>query len=267
MPDFTLLSRRPRLVSERLRDQPLARPSGAHTRGAGLATSAFLTRCRPTEAGRPVTTAFEIRDVSKRFGARWAVARLTYTLPLGQSLLLTGHNGSGKTTLLRMLATATFPTLGELTLFGRDAREHRDDLRTDIGLLSHASFLYEDLTAAQNLDVLARLIGLPDRERAIAQMLERVGLVSRTDSPVRQFSAGMRKRLAIARLLFKAPKLALLDEPFGELDPEGITQMEGLIRGLQAQGTSIVLATHLVEQGQALTTLRLHLENGRAVSA
>ncbi len=214
-----------------------------------------------------MTTAFEVHDVSKRFGARWAVARLSYSLPLGQSLLLTGHNGSGKTTLLRMLATATYPTLGGLTLFGRDAREHRDELRNDIGLLSHASFLYEDLTAAQNLEVLARLLGITHRESAIASMLDRVGLVGRTDSPVRQFSAGMRKRLAIARLLLKAPKLALLDEPFGELDPSGIAQMEALIRELQAKGTSIVLATHLVEQGQALTTLRLHLENGRAVSA
>lgn len=213
----------------------------------------------------PAAPAFEILDVSKRFGARWAVARLSYTLEVGQSLLLTGHNGSGKTTLLRMLATATFPSLGELRLFGRDARVHRDELRTQVGLLSHASFLYEDLTAEQNLQLLGRLIGLTEPHRAIAAMLEQVGLGARVDSPVRQFSAGMRKRLAIARLLLKAPPLALLDEPFGELDPTGIAQMETLIRALQTQGTTVVLATHLVEQGQALTQQRLHLENGRAV--
>ena len=215
----------------------------------------------------PVAPAFEVTDVSKRFGARWAVARLSYSLPAGQSLLLTGHNGSGKTTLLRMLATATFPTLGELRIFGRESREHRDDLRTEVGLLSHASFLYEDLTAEQNLALLARLIALPDARQAVVQMLESVGLSARSDSPVRQFSAGMRKRLAIARLLLKAPKLALLDEPFGELDPAGIVQMEALIRQLQGRGTTVVLATHLVEQGRALTQVRLHLENGRAVAA
>jgi heme exporter protein A len=94
-------------------------------------------------------------------------------------------------------------------------------------------------------------------------LLDRMGLLARADSPVRQFSAGMRKRLAIARLLMRAPKVALLDEPFGELDPAGIAQMEGLIQELQARGTSVVLATHLIEQGQRLTHERLHLEGGR----
>ncbi len=214
-----------------------------------------------------VAAAIELVDVSKRFGARWAVARLTYSLAQGQSLLLTGHNGSGKTTLLRMLSTATFPTLGQVRLFGRETREARESLRSEVALLSHASFLYEDLTAEQNLVVLARLIGVVDVKTTVAALLDKVGLTARTDSPARQFSAGMRKRLAIARLLMKAPRLALLDEPFGELDPAGIAQMESLIRELQSQGATIVLATHLVEQGESLTQQRLHLENGRVVKA
>jgi heme exporter protein A len=207
--------------------------------------------------------AIELVDVSKRFGARWAVARLTYSLPAGRSLLLTGHNGSGKTTLLRMISTATFPTAGSIQIFGQETREKREDLRHEVALLSHASFLYEDLTAAQNLTLVAEFLGLDQPKQLVAGLLERIGLTSRADSPVRQFSAGMRKRLTIARLLMKAPKLALFDEPFGELDPAGILQMEGLLRELQAGGTTIVLATHLVEQGQALTQERLHLEQGR----
>jgi len=207
--------------------------------------------------------AIELVDVSKRFGARWAVARLTYSLPAGRSLLLTGHNGSGKTTLLRMISTATFPTAGAIKIFGRETRDHREDLRHEVALLSHASFLYEDLTAAQNLTLVAEFLGLDQPKQLVAGLLERIGLTSRADSPVRQFSAGMRKRLTIARLLMKAPKLALFDEPFGELDPAGILQMEGLLRELQAGGTTIILATHLVEQGQALTQERLHLDQGR----
>jgi heme exporter protein A len=207
--------------------------------------------------------ALELRDVSKRFGARWAVARLSYTLQAGRSLLLTGHNGSGKTTLLRMIATATFPTLGSIALFGQETRAARAAVRTRVALLSHANFLYEDLTAAQNLLLAARLMGLPESAQAVDGLLERVGLAARAHHPVRQFSAGMRKRVAIARLLLKAPALALLDEPFGELDPAGIAQMEGLIRELQGRGTTVVLATHLIEQGQALTHERLHLEQGR----
>jgi heme exporter protein A len=209
------------------------------------------------------TPALDVRDVSKRYGPRWAVARLTYSLPKGSSLLLTGHNGSGKTTLLRMIATASFPTAGQIHVLGRETREHRESLRREVGLLSHSSFLYEDLTAEQNLLLLGRLTGLPELKTRVAAMLDKVGLAKRSDSPVRQFSAGMRKRLAIARLLLKAPALALLDEPFGELDPAGITQMEQHIRELQQAGTTVVLATHLVEQGLRLTQSRLHLENGR----
>lgn len=207
--------------------------------------------------------AIQLDDVSKRFGARWAVARLSYSLPAGRSLLLTGHNGSGKTTLLRMISTATFPTAGQITIFGAETRGNREELRHDVALLSHASFLYEDLTAAQNLTLVAQFLALENPKELVASLLERIGLTSRADSPVRQFSAGMRKRLTIARLLMKAPKLALFDEPFGELDPAGILQMENLIRELQAAGTTIVLATHLVEQGQALTQERLHLDQGR----
>ena len=207
--------------------------------------------------------AIEVRDVSKRFGPRWAVARLTYSLPTGRSLLLTGHNGSGKTTLLRMMSTATFPTAGELRIFGQDTRREREALRRVVGLLSHASFLYEDLTAEQNLTLLGRLLALDGLKAKVSELLDRVGLRQRSDSPARHFSAGMRKRLAIARLLLKAPRLALLDEPFGELDPSGINQMEGHIRDLQKTGTTVVLATHLIEQGERLTQERLHLENGR----
>ena len=211
----------------------------------------------------PDTPALELRDISKRFGARWAISRLSYRLPPGRSLLLTGHNGSGKTTLLRMISTATFPTHGNIELFGRETRAHRAELRPQVALLSHANFLYEDLTASQNLALAARLMGLDGVGPRVKELLERVGLSARAHNPVRQFSAGMRKRVAIARLLLKAPKLALLDEPFGELDPAGIAQMEGLIRELQAQGATVVLATHLIDQGLSLTQERLHLEQGR----
>lgn len=210
--------------------------------------------------------AVEAIDISKRFGARWAISRLSFSLEQGRSLLLTGHNGSGKTTLLRIISTAAFPTAGTLKVLGFDSKKQRDSLRPSVALVSHASFHYEDLTAAQNLLLSAKFLGIKDAATTVQALLERMGLASRADSAVRQFSAGMRKRLAIARLLMKAPKVALLDEPFGELDPAGILQMEQLIRDLQTQGTSVVLATHLIEQGLTLTHERLHLEGGRKVS-
>jgi heme exporter protein A len=217
----------------------------------------------PTASAAVAPFAVELDDVSKRYGRRWALARLTYQVPFGQSVLLTGHNGSGKTTLLRLIATAHSPTAGVLRVLGLDAGRDREAIRRRVALLSHSSYLYEDLTAEQNLVLLARLTGAVAPQAKARELLERVGLSARTHAPVRHFSAGMRKRLAVARLLLKAPELALLDEPFGELDPAGISEMERIIWELKAQGTTLVLATHLVEQGLALCEARLHLVEGR----
>jgi heme exporter protein A len=216
----------------------------------------------PSPAAGP---ALALHHVSKRYGRRWALARVSYTLPAGRSLLLTGHNGSGKTTLLRLIGTAMSPTAGRVEVDGRDAVAEREHVRRGVALLSHASFLYEDLTAHQNLTVLARLLGVPHAAEAAGALLGQVGLGQRSNHPIRHFSAGMRKRLAIARLLLKAPQLALLDEPFGELDPAGIREMEEIIRQLKGSGVTLVLATHLVEQGYTLCETRLHLQEGRAV--
>jgi heme exporter protein A len=211
--------------------------------------------------------ALALHDVSKRYGRHWALARLSYALPQGRSLLLTGHNGSGKTTLLRLVATALSPTHGRVEVRGQDCVAQRDHVRREVALLSHASFLYEDLTAQQNLVVLARLLGMESPADVAGSLLVKVGLTKRSQSPVRQFSAGMRKRLAIARLLLKAPAVALLDEPFGELDPAGIQAMEKIVGELKDSGVTVVLATHLIEQGLSLCEERLHLADGRAVAA
>ncbi len=193
------------------------------------------------------------------------MARLSWSVPVGASVLLTGHNGSGKTTLLRLLATAIRASAGTVQVLGLDAATQREDIRAQVGLLSHANFLYEDLDAHENLGVVARLLGRSGAE--VPELLGRVGLAERGRDPVRVFSAGMRKRLAIARLLLQAPRLALLDEPFGELDPAGIAEMEAHIRELRATGVTLVIATHQVSQGLALCTERLHLEDGRSAAA
>jgi len=211
--------------------------------------------------------ALDVHEVSKRYGRRWALASVSLKLAPGRSLLLTGHNGSGKSTLLRLLATASAPSSGQISILGMNARDDREAVRSQIALLAHDSFLYEDLSAEQNLAFAARLLGEPDPHARVRELLARVGLAQRAFHPVRQFSAGMRKRLAIARLLLKAPRVALLDEPFGELDPAGIDWMEELIHQLQGAGCSVVLATHLIDQGRSLTHERLHLHEGRQVEA
>lgn len=209
--------------------------------------------------------ALQLHEVSKRYGTRWALIRLTLTVNRGAAVLLTGHNGSGKTTLLRVLATAVRPSSGQVQVLGLDSARYPDQVRTQVGLLSHANFVYEDLSGLENLEVLARLLAVP--LSAASGALERVSLSATDDRPIRTYSAGMRRRLALARLFLKQPAVALLDEPFVELDPDGVSELETRIRELHAAGTTIVLATHHIEQGLELCTDRLHLEQGRSIAA
>ncbi|HZX41248.1 MAG TPA: heme ABC exporter ATP-binding protein CcmA [Myxococcaceae bacterium] len=209
--------------------------------------------------------ALQLHEVSKRYGAQWALLRLTLKLRRGAALLLTGHNGSGKTTLLRVLATAVRPSSGKVEILGLDAAVDPEKVRTQVGLLSHANFVYEDLSGLENLRVLARLLGASPS--VAGEALERLGLSQKDDRPVRTYSAGMRRRLALARLFLKQPAVALLDEPFVELDPTGVSELEARIRELRAAGTTLVLATHHIEQGLQLCTDRLHLEQGRSIAA
>ena len=210
-------------------------------------------------------TLLELSAVSKRYGARWALVRLSLAVPRGAAVLLTGHNGSGKTTLLRILATAVRPSAGRVDVLGLDTASEPDKVRAQVGLLSHANFVYEDLSGLENLEVLARLLGEP--VSAAPGALERVSLSPKDDRPIRTYSAGMRRRLALARLFLKQPVIALLDEPFVELDPAGVSELETRIRELHAAGTTLVLATHHIDQGLQLCTDRLHLEQGRSIAA
>jgi len=209
--------------------------------------------------------ALQLHEVSKRYGARWALVRLSLTVKRGAALLLTGHNGSGKTTLLRVLATAVRPSSGQVQVLGLDTVRYPEAVRAQVGLLSHANFVYEDLSGLENLEVLARLLGVPVSTAPGA--LERVSLSPKDDRPIRTYSAGMRRRLALARLFLKQPAVALLDEPFVELDPSGVSELEARIRELHSAGTTLVLATHHIEQGLQLCTDRLHLEQGRSIAA
>lgn len=225
----------------------------SHTSVAGL---------RPAAEEEAISNeGLQVDDLARRFGARWAVARVSFRVPEGGTLMVTGANGSGKTTLLRCLATALAPHHGSATLDGHSLWTERRRLRQQIAFFSHASRLYDDLSGADNLRAWARLGGLPcDAER----LLSRVGLPVRRD-PVRTYSAGMKRRLALARMLLKRPRLALLDEPFSALDPAGRDLVADVVRELIDNGALLVMATHLPSVAAALCDRSLHMEAGRIV--
>ena len=189
---------------------------------------------------------------------------MTVTMDAGSAWMLTGPNGSGKSTMLRCMATALKPHRGHILVDGTDLWENRQTLRAEIAYLGHELHVWDDLSPRQNLQAWNRLGRF---EVDVDGLLERVNLEPHRDHPVRAMSAGMKRRLGLARLLLKKPRLALLDEPFGALDPEGRELVLDVIRELRTSGTTIALATHLPRIGAQACTHGLALEAGQLLWA
>jgi len=164
-----------------------------------------------------------------------------------------GPNGAGKSTLLRILAGLARPSGGGVTLRGT-APGREPASRRAIGLLSHQSHLYDDLSAAENLAFAARLYGVPDPEGTARARLAALGLAERADEPVRRLSRGLLQRVAIARALLHAPTLLLLDEPFTGLDPQATSQVTTMLRTELLRGAAVVLVSHEVREAWPLAT-------------
>jgi heme exporter protein A len=203
----------------------------------------------------------DAHNLARRYGRRWALAGVSFSLAGGSVLMVAGPNGSGKSTLLRTLATAIRPDAGSASIGGFDLVREREDVRRLAALLSHSSYLYDSLSAHENLSVAADHLG---RSRGgIQALLDRVALGRRAGDPVATFSAGMRKRLSFARVLLQAPRIALLDEPYGQLDPEGFTLVDDVVRELKAGGATVVIATHQLPRAATLADEALLLDSGR----
>lgn len=184
-------------------------------------------------------------------------------VPAATVVMIAGRNGAGKSTLLRVLATAIRPDRGSATIGGFDVVRHREDVRKLTALLAHQNYLYESLTALENLQVVADHMGV-SRDR-VFPLLEQVGLAARGHDVVSTFSAGMRKRLSFARVLLQEPRVVLLDEPYGALDPPGFDLVDKVIAGLKANGATILMATHQWERASRMCDLAVVMEQGAAV--
>lgn len=205
-------------------------------------------------------------DVSRHFGRRRAVSRMTFRATRGMILGLLGPNGAGKSTLLAMLATVLRPSSGTIR-YGTFGLSAGAELRARIGVLGHDLFLYPELTARENLAFFAGLYGIADSDVRARAALERAGLDARRDDPVASFSRGMRQRVALERALIHDPRLALLDEPFTGLDDASTGALLDRLRSLRESGAIVILATHDLDLAEGLLDQALFLREGRIVES
>jgi heme exporter protein A len=211
-------------------------------------------------------TQVAVRDVSRHYGRRRALSRVTLECRAGEVLGLLGPNGAGKSTLLSILATLLAPSTGEVRYGTRTAAEAGPALRARLGFLSHDLHLYPELTAAENLRFFAQLYGSRDVAATVAEALERSGLTSRRDDLVSGFSRGMRQRLALERSLIHGPRLLLLDEPFTGLDDGSVDALVSRLQELRASGRIIVVVTHDLDVAERLLDTLAVLKEGRLVA-
>ena len=199
--------------------------------------------------------------VDKRYGAVYALRNLTLAIAPGECVALAGRNGSGKTTLLRIASCLTRPTRGTLSFSGV-----LENQNPRAGFVAHASMVYDELTAKENLLFFAKLLGVANRQQRVDNLLREVGLGERTDSLVRTFSRGMRQRVAIARALLADPSLLLFDEPATGLDSEATVWLTGHLAKLRDAGCTILMSLHGESEIARLATRAVRLDTGSAVA-
>ncbi len=222
---------------------------------------------RPTGVPDETTPGVETRDLARLFRRSPALAGVTMQVVAGRAIAILGANGAGKTTLLRVLATALRPSYGSAVVDGIDVAARPEEIRPRVAFLPHATGLYDDLTAAENLGFAAGLMNIPAPDRAgrVQGALERVHLVAERDARVASFSAGMRRRLALGRILLGHPRLVLLDEPYAALDAEGMALVDELLDEWRASGATVLVATHATERLGERMDGWVRLENGLLV--
>jgi len=208
-------------------------------------------------------TSLTFTDVSRHFGRRHALNRVSFTGRAGEVIGLLGPNGAGKSTLLAITATLLAPSSGEVR-YGEhalDASGHA--LRGRIGLLGHDLYLYPELSAAENLRFFGQIYRLTDVEARVQAALRRADLLHRDGDPVSGFSRGMRQRLALERALLHDPRLVLLDEPFTGLDDAATAALTQRLAGLRDTGSIVIVTTHDLETIEPVIDRALILQNGR----
>ncbi len=212
--------------------------------------------------------AIEAIDLVKKFGADVAVDGVSFVVPKGTVLGLLGPNGAGKTTTVRMMTTLTEPTSGTARVAGYDVREQPDMVRRNMGLTGQAATVDELLTGRENIRMIGGLYGIRRRELTglSDRLLEQFSIADASDRPVKSYSGGMRRRLDLAVSLLAGPPVLFLDEPTTGLDPRSRNELWDVLRGLVADGTTLLLTTQYLEEADQLADTIVVMDRGRIIA-
>jgi heme exporter protein A len=209
-------------------------------------------------------TGIRFENIEKRYGSLYALRGVSLEIRAGECVAFAGRNGSGKTTLLRIAARLVRASSGLISFLGSTGEVADSATRT--GFVAHATMVYDELTAEENLVLFAKLQGIAEPGGRASALLEEVGLSERRKSLVRTYSRGMRQRVAIARALLNEPSVLLLDEPATGLDPEGITWLANTLRRMRDAGRTILMSVHGESVISALATRAIRLDAGSVVA-
>jgi heme exporter protein A len=217
-----------------------------------------------TDPPQLLPSGIRFEKIEKRYGGLLALRRVSLDIAAGECVALAGRNGSGKTTLLRIAARLVRPSSGEVRFIVNGQSDRETNPRT--GFVAHATMVYDELTAEENLILFARLQGIPAPNAVVEKLLSEVGLLERRASLVRTFSRGMRQRVAIARALLQQPNILLLDEPSTGLDPEGVAWLADTLQKLRDAGCTLLMSLHGESAISALATRAVRLDAGSIVA-
>ncbi len=209
-------------------------------------------------------TGIRFENIEKRYGGLYALRRVSLEIAAGECVAFAGRNGSGKTTLLRIAARLVRASAGKVSFVSLSGTV--SDTVLPAGFVAHATMVYDELTAEENLLLFAKLQGIADPAARVVTLLKEVGLLERRSSLVRTFSRGMRQRVAIARALLNEPSVLLLDEPSTGLDPEGITWLANTLRQMREAGRTILMSLHGESDISTLATRAIRLDAGSVVA-
>jgi heme exporter protein A len=222
-------------------------------------TTIFVAPRTREQTPPPAVATYEL---ARLFGRSAALAGVSLRVQPGASVALLGPNGAGKTTLLRILATSLQPSFGRAEVLGIDIGKRPDLVRGRVAYLSHANGLYDDLTAAENLRFAAAMRGIDNPSAAAGAALGEIGLAVEADHRVRGFSAGMRRRLALGRLLLADPSVVLLDEPHAALDADGMALVDRLLARWREAAVTVLVASHQADRVTRLADGWARLDGG-----